>query len=547
MSEEPFIKRCRRIISDLAIYDLRLSQRADILSEVTVRLLRALRFIACVSLLVILNPAASAQERRSGRDALETLKTELHEAGPVWLSKYREATTDRERAELQRIDPYRVFEPRFLALARTYADETTAIEAVHWLAENAASGPVLDEGLALIEHHQLEDPGVAKLCRPLMFKLSPGVERFLLAVAAKHPDRKTQGLAYLCVAQYLKNLSKVAKTAQSNEQWLKAAKKVYSDDTIAWIRAADSAHLSARVDKICERLINEYSAVRDEAFHETTGRNRSLADAAKVLSFSLHAVGSPAPESSGRGVHGSQINLTDLRGNVVVLMFSADWCGPCKAMYGQLRELMRLYADKRFSVMTVMADKDVTTVAKAVESGEITWPAIWDGQDGPIASRWGITGYPSIYLIDRDGRITSQDLRDDALDDEVARMLGISPESRVRVDKRTRVWTLSLRGKKLTEAELAKLLEGYTELRDLDLSDNAIQDEALLHLLPLKKLETVHLEHTGISDRGLQILEGLPKLKTVHLDVAPGHRTTEAGLRQLRKAIPGLQILFITH
>jgi len=216
-------------------------------------------------------------------------------------------------------------------------------------------------------------------------------------------------------------------------------------------------------------------------------------------------------------------------------------------MYGQLRELMELYAERPFSVVTVMADKKISTVSKAVHSGEITWPAIWDGDEGPIASAWFVTGYPTIYLIDRDGRIKSKGLRDDPLDDEVARMLGISAESRVKVDKRTRVWDLSLRDRKISGEELPKLLDGYTELRNLDLSHNPIADDALIHLQPLKKLESLRLQHTGITDKGLQHLKSLPNLKSILLYLGPGHRTTKLGRREIHEAIPGLRMSFTTH
>ncbi len=48
-------------------------------------------------------------------------------------------------------------------------------------------------------------------------------------------------------------------------------------------------------------------------------------------------------------------------------------------------------------------------------------------------------------------------------------MLGVSPQLRVKVDKRKRVWDLSLRDEKITGEELPELLDGYTELRNLDL------------------------------------------------------------------------------
>ena len=35
----------------------------------------------------------------------------------------------------------------------------------------------------------------------------------------------------------------------------------------------------------------------------------------------------------------------------------------------------------------------------------LTWPTVFDGDDGPIASRWGIYARPTWYLIDDAGII----------------------------------------------------------------------------------------------------------------------------------------------
>ena len=99
------------------------------------------------------------------------------------MKKYREAASDEERAERERTDPCRLFESRFLELVRAYAGQPAAMEAVQWLAKRANPGPAFDEGLSLIEQHHLEDEGIQKMCRTLVFRRTPGIERFLLAVA----------------------------------------------------------------------------------------------------------------------------------------------------------------------------------------------------------------------------------------------------------------------------------------------------------------------------------------------------------------------------
>lgn len=106
----------------------------------------------------------------SGEDALKSLKEELSKA---LRHPDKEAT----------VDQLREFEPRFLRLAQTYAKEPVAMEAVQWLAETADPGNVFDDGLALIEQHQIHNAKIDKLCRTLVFRISPRVEPFLRKVA----------------------------------------------------------------------------------------------------------------------------------------------------------------------------------------------------------------------------------------------------------------------------------------------------------------------------------------------------------------------------
>ena len=507
--------------------------------------------LMCLAMSIVLTVAAdvSAQHSESIQNseaakALQTLRQELTAAGRNHAERLREAKSDEERNALRRNQPYRLFEPRFLALARRYENDDASFAALTWLVETASPGPVFDQGLAELQEHYLEQEEMPEICRTLVDRLSPGIEPFLRHVAADHSEQDIRALALMSLARHLARRLEFANSLQEDEEkWMQWARSVLRDDVIEWMRKDSPRDLSNRIEAVCKAIIRHYRDLPDKAYRESTGELRTLGDAVHALQFSLDPVGRAAPRFIGKDAKGELVSSEELRGKIVLLMFSADWCGPCKAMYGQLRELMEIYADKPFSVVTVMADNKLETVAKAVKSGEITWPAIWDGRDGPIASAWHVTSYPSIYLIDREGLINSNGLSGDALDDEVARLLGIDSGR----DKRTRAWRLSFRDQGIDGDGLPTLLDGYTELRRLDLGHNQISDEHLVHLQSLKKLTVLNLEHTGITDDGLKILQGMSSLQHVQLYLGPDHKTTKAGRRALRKAIPGLKITFITH
>ena len=107
-----------------------------------------------------------------------------------------------------------------------------------------------------------------------------------------------------------------------------------------------------------------------------------------------------------------------------MLTFSGNWCGPCVGMYPQERALVAKLKDKPFAMVSVNTDEEVETLKKSIASGEITWRCWWDGgTDGPITTRWGITSFPSIFVLDRRGVIRFKDLRGDDLDKAVSGLL----------------------------------------------------------------------------------------------------------------------------
>lgn len=149
---------------------------------------------------------------------------------------------------------------------------------------------------------------------------------------------------------------------------------------------------------------------------ERTPDLREPAAGAKYMMTSL-SVGKVAPEITGRDLQGMPFSLSDYRGKVVVLMFSGDWCGICRAQYPIERRLQEMYGDGRapFVMLSVDSGASAEESRGVLKREGLTYRAWWDGGGekptaGPIATKWNVVGWPASYVIDERGVIRYVDL-----------------------------------------------------------------------------------------------------------------------------------------
>ena len=163
----------------------------------------------------------------------------------------------------------------------------------------------------------------------------------------------------------------------------------------------------------------------------SSGTSSSRGSNEQPLASSI-LVGEPASLTEGTDALGLEFKLRDYRGRVVVLMFSANWCGACKQMYLQMRELIATYETDCLAVLSVMADEYVETINLAGAKEEITWRVWHDGPAGPIAKNWMVRKWPTVYVIDHRGVVESVDPRGADLNAAVKRLVvkrNADPES----------------------------------------------------------------------------------------------------------------------
>lgn len=104
---------------------------------------------------------------------------------------------------------------------------------------------------------------------------------------------------------------------------------------------------------------------------------------------------------------GTQVNLKDYAGKVVLVDFWATWCGPCVAALPDVKETYTKYRQKGFEIIGISLDKEMDALTKFISEKEMSWPQYFDGLgwNNKFAAKFEITGVPALWLVDKKGNL----------------------------------------------------------------------------------------------------------------------------------------------
>lgn len=122
---------------------------------------------------------------------------------------------------------------------------------------------------------------------------------------------------------------------------------------------------------------------------------------------------------------GKNIKLSSIRDKYILLEFWASWCGPCRAENPNLVKTYAEYKDKGFEIFGVSADEDKAAWLAAIKADNLPWNNVCDlkGDKNLAVLIYGISSFPTNYLIDRNGIIVAKNLRGEALKNKLAELL----------------------------------------------------------------------------------------------------------------------------
>jgi cytochrome c-type biogenesis protein len=112
----------------------------------------------------------------------------------------------------------------------------------------------------------------------------------------------------------------------------------------------------------------------------------------------------PLPEAEFKTIDGEPFRLASLRGQVVLLNFWANWCGPCRGEIPEFNEMVREHGERGLTIVGVTSHDTPEQVRSFQRDVPQNYTVLFGADDTPDRFNNG-PGLPVTYVLDRQGRV----------------------------------------------------------------------------------------------------------------------------------------------
>lgn len=110
--------------------------------------------------------------------------------------------------------------------------------------------------------------------------------------------------------------------------------------------------------------------------------------------------------------YGKEHKLSEYRGKTVFLNFWATWCPPCRGEMPHIEDLYKEYNKNQDEVVILgVASPNLGNegseedIKEFLNQNKYNFPVVMD-KDGALAYQYGISAFPTTFIIDKDGYVT---------------------------------------------------------------------------------------------------------------------------------------------
>ena len=125
----------------------------------------------------------------------------------------------------------------------------------------------------------------------------------------------------------------------------------------------------------------------------------------------------PAPSFELRDMDDNIHTLADYKGKPVIINFWATWCPPCRAELPSMNRAWAKVKDEGIAMLAINVGEDEDAIFAFTAEYPIDFTVLLDENSEQIPN-WQITGLPTTYVLDPEGRVAFQAVGDREWDND---------------------------------------------------------------------------------------------------------------------------------